>query len=266
MPLVQRYIEVDFTYAQGQFGSSGGNSYTARDLRMSARITTPGGWDVGNLELAIFGMKLSEMNQLTILPTGATAVGQNTIVVRAGDTPNPSSIAFTGTVSFAFADGSHQPDVCFRVNAIGAHVEKVMPTDPTSVQGTGDVGTIMGQIAQKIGRSLENSGVNTKLQNVYLPGSPLQQVDALAKAAGCLWTVEKDTLAIWPAGQARQGSPIQISKDTGMNGIPGFYGCRDHRHRVVPGRHQVWMCNQRTKWVSTGVWRSWYVHLYGTCT
>lgn len=189
---------------------------------MSARITTPGGWDVGNLQLAIFGMTLSHMNALTVLPTGATAVGQNIVVVRAGDTPNPQTVVFTGTISFAFADATSPPNTCFRVNATGGHVEKVMPTDPTSVQGTGDVATIMGQLAQKMGRSLENSGVNVKLQNIYLPGAPLQQVDALARAAGIMWTLEKDKLAIFPAGQPRQGDVVTISKDTGMVASPAF--------------------------------------------
>ena len=222
MSLVQRYIEADFNYAQGQFQGGGGNSYTARGLRMSARITTPGGWDAGNLSLSIFGMTESTMNQLTILPTEGTSVGQNTIVVRAGDTPNPQAIAFSGTVDFAYEDGTSQPQVCLRVQAHGGLVEKIMPTDPTSVQGTGDVDTIMGQIAQKMGRTLENTGVSTKLQNVYLPGSPLQQVEALARAAGCQWTLEKDVLAIWPTGKARQGSPIQINKTTGLVGYPAF--------------------------------------------
>lgn len=222
MAFTQKALAADFTYAQGNFGS-GGNSYSAPSgLRMSARITTPGGTDAGNLTLAIFGMTLSEMNRLTVLPFASTAVGQNTVVLRAGDAPDPQGVVFEGTVTLAYVDAKSQPDVCFRVEAIGAHVEKIKPAQPISVQGSADVATVMGSLAKQIGRSFENNGVSQKVQNLYLPGSARQQIEALARLAGVEWAIEKDTLAIWPPGQARQGDALTISPETGLVSYPAF--------------------------------------------
>lgn len=222
MSFTQKALAVDFSLSQGQF-KGGGNSYTAKGLRMSARITTPGGEDAGNLELAIFGMTLSEMNALTVLPTAATAVGQNTVTVRAGDGPNPSAVVFNGTIVLAYVDGSRQPDVCFHVVATGGQVEKIKPVPAVSLPGSQDVATLMGQLAQGIGRTLENNGVDSKVQNPNLPGSGLQQISALARHAGIEWTLEKDTVAIWKPGQARQGATVQISKRPAWWAIPPLH-------------------------------------------
>ena len=223
MSFTQKALAVDFQLAQGNFGSTGGNTYTAQGLRMSARITTPGGEDAGNLSLAIYGMTLSEMNALTVLPTGATAVGQNTVTVRAGDTTSCDAVVFNGTINFAYCDATKQPDVCFRVSAIGGHIERIKPVPAFSAPGSSDVGTVMGTLAKSIGRSFENNGISgMAVQNLNLPGTALQQITALAKMAGIEWTLEKDTLAAWKPGSARQGATTQISKDTGMVASPAF--------------------------------------------
>ena len=205
MSFTQKALAVDFSLAQGSF-QGGGNSYTAQNLRMSARITTPGGEDVGNLSLAIYGMTMSEMNQLTVLPTGATAVGQNTVTVRAGDTSSCDTVVFNGTINFAYCDATKQPDVCFRVQAIGGYVERIKPVPATSAPGASDVGKVMGQLAQTMGRTLENNGITgMQVQNLNLPGSALQQVTALAKMAGIEWTLERI--------RSRSGSQDRLAKE-----------------------------------------------------
>ena len=220
MAFTQKIIEVDFSLAKGQF-QGGEKSYTAKGLRMSARITTPGGDDVGNLALAIFGMTMSEMNQLTVLPQGLTSVGQNTVTVRAGDETGLSTV-FNGTIDFAYCDATRQPQICFKVAAHGAHLENIKPAAAISMPGSQDVATIMKTLAGNIGRSLENSGVDAKIQNPNLPGSTGQQIAALARAAGLMFTIEKDVVAIWKPGQVRQGAATMLSKDTGLFSYPAF--------------------------------------------
>lgn len=222
MSFTQKALAVGFSLAQGSF-SGGGNTHTVQGLRMSARITTPGGEDVGNLALSIWGMTMDDMNQLTVLPTGATAVGQNTITVRAGDASSCDTVVFNGTINFAYCDATKPPDVCFRVFAIGGHIERIKPAPAFSAPGSSDVGKVMETLAKSIGRSFENNGISGMMvQNLNLPGSTLQQITALAKMAGIEWTLEKDTLAAWKPGNPRQGATTTISKETGMVSSPAF--------------------------------------------
>ena len=98
-----------------------------------------------------------------------------------------------------------------------------MVSEPTSVKGSGDVATIAGQLAQKMGLAFENNNVNVKLSNVYVPSNYREQIRALAEHAGVQWTIDDGTLAIWPTGKSRQtvGTTL-LSKDTGMVGYPAF--------------------------------------------
>jgi len=221
MSFTKKALAASFSLSQGQF-QGGGNSTTITGLRMSARITTPGGEDAGNLELAIYGMSLSAMSKLTLLPFAMTAIGQNFITLMAGDAGSTLSTVFNGTINLAYVDATNQPQVCFRVFAIGGHLEKIKPVPAFSAPGTSDVADVMGQLAKTMGRTLENSGVDVKLQNVNLPGAALQQVAALARHAGVEWTLEDKVLAIWLPGQSRQGAPTIISPATGMVGYPAF--------------------------------------------
>ena len=221
MAFAKKRLSASFTLSNGIF-AGGGNSADITGLRMSARITTPGGDDVGNLALAIYGLPLSTMNQLTVLPSALTAVGQNTVVLSAGEEGGPMSIVFRGTIHFACVDAANQPDVCFRVMAIGGMLDRVKPVAAFSAPGSSDVADVMGQLAKTMNLTLENSGVNVKLQDVNLPGTAIQQVAALARHAGIEWTLDGQTLAIWPPGQSRQGAPTIISPATGMVGYPAF--------------------------------------------
>ena len=221
MTIPQNFIEVDFSLARGVF-SGGGNEYTARGLRMSARITTPGGDDGGNLELSIYGMTDSEMNQLTVLPFAMNAVGQNTIVVRAGNAPNPLAIAFEGSIDFAYCDATRQPAVCFKVAAHGAHLENIKPAAATSMPGSQDVAGLMGKLASNIGRTLESNGISMQIQSPNLPGTTGAQIAALARAMGLMHIIEQKIVAVWKPGQARQGGTVIISKETGLVSYPAI--------------------------------------------
>ncbi len=221
MAFAKKRLSASFSLSNGVF-AGGGNSADISGLRMSARITTPGGDDAGNLSLAIYGMTLSTMAQLTVLPFELTKIGQNTVVLSAGEEGGSMSVVFRGTINFACVDAANQPDVCFRVMAIAGLFDRVKPVSAFSAPGSSDVADVMGQLAKTMGLTLENSGVNVKLTDVNLPGTAIQQVAGLARHAGIEWTLDDQVLAIWPAGQPRQGAATIISPATGAVGYPAF--------------------------------------------
>ena len=221
MTFAQKTLAADFTLSKGVF-SGGGNSHTASDLRMSARIVAAGGDDVGTMELSIWGMALSDMQQLTVLPFLLTEVGDNTVTLKVGENGTADQAIFTGTIYTAFVDASSQPNVCFRVQVIAGHLEAVKPVPAISHPGTSSVSSVMGEIAKSMGRTLEDGGVNVQLSDVNLPGTAKQQASALARHAGIQWTLDQNVLAIYPPNQPRQGDAVMISPSTGLVGYPAF--------------------------------------------
>ena len=221
MAFTQKFIEVDFSLAQGLF-QGGGNSYTASGLRITAEIIKAGGVSMGGANLAIYGLPLSVMNQLSTYGMVLTLTGKNSVTVKAGDLGGALTTVFQGTIASASMDGQAQPEVAFRVEAYAGAYENAKPVQPTTQPGSQDVATLMGKIAQSAGLQFENNGVNVKIQNPYFPGTAVQQMHALAEAARIERVIDNGTLAIWPPGQSRQGGKTIISPQTGLVAYPLF--------------------------------------------
>jgi len=220
MTFVQREITVSFSMGSGNF-QGGGNTGTFSGLRVSARIDCPAGEVGQSASIAIWGMPLSAMNQLSIIGRSFGQVLNNTVTLTAGDAIAGLQLTFIGTVLSAYIDGNSQPQVCFRVEAKPSAQADAKNSPPTSVKGNADVTQIFQQLASKAGLQFENNGVSKKLRNPYLPGSIGNQIRDLARQAGIEHLIDKGKLAIWNPEQGRAGS-VTLSPQTGLVGYPAF--------------------------------------------
>ncbi|MCJ2068151.1 hypothetical protein MKK75_04885 [Methylobacterium sp. J-030] len=221
MTFARKNIDVQFSLSLGEF-EGGGNTAYLTGHRVSVAIEQPGSPDMARAGIGIFGLSLSTMNQLTTLPSDLTTVGKNNVSVFAHEEGLAPSLVFQGTIMSAYVDARAQPEVGFRVEALAGLLAAVKPAMPTSVRGSADVAQTFEQIVKQSGFRFENSGVNCRVQNPYLWGSARQQMHRLAKAAGIQWVIDRDVVAIWPKGKARQDDAIKISTATGMRGYPAF--------------------------------------------
>lgn len=224
MALVQRALGAKISLASGTF-TEGGNEVTLpAGLRMSANLTNAGGLSDGTLDLTIYGMTRSLMNQLSTLGMQINLVPKNAITLTAGSGGNMST-AFNGYIISAFADFNASPEVAFHINAHTLGAFAAAPADASSFQGTADVATIMSGFATKMGLRFENSGVTTKLSNPYFSGSLRDQARACVKAANISWNNgELGLMAIWPKGKSRGGQvPLIAPPPRGsMIGYPTY--------------------------------------------
>lgn len=238
MALAQRIISVTFKLTPGgrvqKFAESGGDSVTIQaasgvgsgGLRISAKclkMATPG---LGMLEMAINGMTLSLMNQLATLGIRYQQVAGNTVTLKAGIAGGgaPATV-FIGTVLQAWPDFSRMPDVPILVTAQAMGDQSVVAMPPTSSKGTADAAQLIEAIvAQMPGYTFENNGVSVKLSNPYFYGSPRTQIQAIATAAGCDWSVDNNTVILTPKGKARKGDAVLIAPppDGEMINYPTF--------------------------------------------
>ncbi|MCJ2087140.1 hypothetical protein MKK88_14260 [Methylobacterium sp. E-005] len=221
MTFAKKYIDVKIQLEKGDF-PGGGNSLTLKGHRVEAAIEQNGSPDTGKATVSIYGLSLSVMNSLTVLPQNMTAIGQNTVTIMPYEEGSAPSIAYKGTIFQAFPDLRSQPTAAFRIDALTALYQAVQTAKPTTAPGSSDVATLMEQLAGMAQLTLENNDVNCKVRNVYLPSSPRQQIKQLADAAGINWVIENDTLAIWPRNGSRKGNAVKISSSTGMVGYPTY--------------------------------------------
>jgi hypothetical protein len=178
--------------------------------------------DMGRAEIAIWGMPLSLMNQLTTLGNDINSAGKNFITIIAYEEGQVPQSVFKGTILVAFADLGSQPQSCFRVSALVGYYEQLMNAEPTSAPGSQDVAQLFKQIAGKAGLQFEDGGVNVKVMNPYLWQSPRIQMKMLGQMAGVSWDIDRGILSIWQSPQARPGAPVEISPTSGMVNYPRF--------------------------------------------
>lgn len=224
MAFSSRRISLKFELGRGDFGENGFDTVMLDDLRCSVTIIRSG-IGFASAEIQIYGMKLDLMNQLTVLNQLRFAdYRRNQVTIFAGDSKSGMAMAFGGTIREAWVDARQAPDVSFFVAADSAMFELTRPVAPISFKGTVDAALIASGIAQSMGLSLENNGVNAQLSNPYLPGSPKQQIDALCRAIDCVCDIDdgRQLLAIWPKSGHRNTQAIVVSPDTGLVGYPSF--------------------------------------------
>lgn len=257
MSYVRRAINVTITLGTGQFGDTLGNTVTLTGLRVLASIAAAGGDAQGQLQLRIYGLPISMINQLTTIGPIATQIrSKNTVLVAAGDVGSALTTVFEGTIDTAYGDFQGAPDVALNINALSALAAAVKPVGANSWKGSVDVAVIMETLADTMGFVFENNGVTAQLSNPYFPGTALAQVKACAKAANIRYSTDLGTLAIWPKNGFREGDIPIISKETGMVGYPLFSSNGMSVHSIfipnIKGGSKVTV--QSTLSVANGTW------------
>ncbi len=225
MSFVERMIGLRFELGTGAFGEDGSNVVEFAGLRCSANIDKAGGVFMTKLDLRVWGLPLDVMAKLTVLNQLAyTSARLNTVTVSAGDKESGMSVCFVGIISEAWADMRSAPEGVLHLAANTGLLDKVRPVPAISFNGTIDAVTVLRNVCAQMAPplSVENNGVTAQLSNTYLPGTAMDQLQAVCRQCDFEYIVENDTLAIWPKGGSRDGLVPLISADTGMVGYPEF--------------------------------------------
>jgi hypothetical protein len=212
----------------GVFAVSGTNTLKLSGLRASALVTKAGGVSQGGLQLRLWGMTLSNMNELTTLGMTITVdrlVLNNQVILEAGDDDAGMSVVHHGTVYNAWTDFTGMPEVAFHVTSNAGLYEAARAVPPTGYAGMVDVSTVLAGIASLAGWGFQNNGVDVKIENTYHPGTAWDQMQQIVEHAN-INALRDDgappTLIIWPKGGTRFGEVPLVSPDTGMIGYPAY--------------------------------------------
>jgi hypothetical protein len=224
VPYIQRKIDVTFALGTGQFGEDGSNTVTLRGHRCYVTVSKAATGSPETASVRIWGMSFSLMLQLSAYGVTHYAQRKNQVLIEAGDDVSGMTMVFGGVMQNAYFDGNSQPDVAFQVQANSTDYVALKPAPPISIAGSVDVATVMKGLADQMGLTFENHGVDTKLRDVYYPGTAYQQARRIAEHSGIGWSgIESGTMAIWPRGQGRDTGTIALfSPESGMKDYPTF--------------------------------------------
>lgn len=228
--LVQRIIVLTIKLGTGAFGDTGNNTLVLGSItdpmlcpRCSVHVELAVAPYPGQAIITVYGLTIDHINQLTV--AGLLYDGRKNIIqVQAGDTQNGVSVVYTGEIWQAYPKAS-QPNMAFVILCNPANSIQLTPVTPTSFKGAIDGATVLQQIAQKAGMTLENnSKVSAILSNPYFANSAWEQFKACVEAMGCTATFDpvKNVLAVWPKTGNRGSGNFVVSPATGMIDYPEF--------------------------------------------
>lgn len=222
MSYARRRIDLKFQLGKGNFGDSGFDTVDLTGLRVSAHISKAGGVSLSSLDMRVYGMSLSTMNQLSTLGKPLVDGRNNTVTLSAGDDESGMAVVFTGTIQQAWSDMTNAPEGSLTVSAFSGILDALKPLPPSSFKGQADASVIVAGLASQMGYNFENGGVTVQLANPYYPGTGRQQLESVARAGPFNFFIDDttNTLAIWPIGGVRGAQVPLISPETGLIGYP----------------------------------------------
>lgn len=201
------------------FEGTNSNQLVVSGLRASATIKGAGLPAFPEAEIAVYGLKQTDMNALTSLAFQPLAMSRNSVLVQA-DSGDGFSSVFAGQIITGGPDYSGIPSVPLRIQARVLGFESLNPATPTSYTGNVSVANIVSTMASKLGYVLENNGVTASLNNPYFSGTLVDQLRAVKQAAGIQMFVEGNVIAICPPGVPRNQQTFVLSPQSGLVGYP----------------------------------------------
>lgn len=215
----RRYIDITLS------GKGSPVTFNARGkyaLRVFARIQKAGAIQGSIAQIAIHGLNMDHINQLSTYGTYYHPNNDYQIEVSAGDDKNGMSTVFSGVITQAWADMRAMPNCPFYIVATGIGGASVYKVAPTSMEGPTQVSTILEQLAQKAKVKWEDNGIKCVINDPYFWGSPWKQIQEVLQAAGINGVIDDGTLAAWNQDGHRQGNVIEIAPNRGLRDYPSF--------------------------------------------
>jgi len=207
-----------------QFTKETGEVLNLKGLRCFATITNPGGESAfGQLQLRVYGMTLAQMNEFSSDGSNMVAVQNQSVTVIAGNEGSALEQVFNGTIISSYIDFSSPPEIAYVCSAIAGYYSKAAPSAANTYQGAQNAEDIIANLAQSIGYAFENNKAHAIIQNQYVSGSIIDQIQQIARSASFPLCIENKTVSIWPNDGTRDEVLVDISADTGMVGYPSYW-------------------------------------------
>jgi hypothetical protein len=238
MSFTKRHLQYIIELNQGSFSlpgnaqeafDNGSNTLNIHDIRSVASIqTAQGGLSpfVGRGLFQLFGMKPADMAKLSTLGMDITRINKNKVSVFAYDDGGFANAAqvFAGTIQQARLNYNAMPDVLLELDCYGAADQQTQAIPGTSVQGSGDVATMLQGICAACDPPVTfvNKGISAQLSNPAYAGSPEQQIRSICMDSGTSYTLQGGTLTVWDGNSNIDGVTIDTGPSLGMVGYPEY--------------------------------------------
>lgn len=196
--------------------------YTFSEGSMDIVIRKCGGGDLGEANIAIYGLSTETMKQLVWTNYRQLFQSWNQVIVQAGDIDSSDSELsqiYYGDIMEARADLNGARPVLLLTARTGAYIS-IKPESPLAINGSAPVADIVSKIAKENGLGFENNGVTESIRDCVLNGSPLAKMQSAAEHVKAYVYIDNGVAFLSPLSKERKNTAILINKETGLIGYP----------------------------------------------
>lgn len=216
MSFNKKRLRIVFTLANNaQFEGTNSNVLMLEGFRCRVRVKSAGAAVAPSADIAVYGVKQSDMNALTMLAWRPLSIQPNFVRVQANDGRGFVDV-FAGDIVSAGPDYTQAPDVFLSVQAVTGYFLRLQPAAPSSYTGSVSVAEVVEDLALAMGLVPETNGVDIRIQSPYLPNTLGEQLRTFCEQAGVDLYLDGDVIAITPRGQPRQGQQVELNRQSGL--------------------------------------------------
>ena len=231
MAFLQRIIEITINpvVLKNSGGFVYGDPIVLKGYKMSCDIHFAGFVTQGQCILHIYNAKKDVIDLLTAIGPINSQNRFHKISISVGSVDASGNIsnlvlAYQGQINEAWGIYLHAPTPVLTITSVCSWDAAVKPVEPTQTNVTGDLATVLKDIANNIGLDFKNINVNKTCYEIYETKDSLTKIRNLAISYGIQFSIENNTLIIFNnlGDRTEDGQEPVISKDTGLTEYPVF--------------------------------------------
>lgn len=206
MSFIQRQLQFTFSGAQsGTLSVSG--------LRATTSIQAYQGRLGVSAQVRIWGLTLAQMNNYSSRVSAGVGVDDYSLAIEAGDVGSNLHKAIDGYIWRSYIDLEAAPESAFVVTVAGMIYSAAQPMSAQSWAGAQNAEDLIASVCAFAGLTLRNNGAHAVLRNMTTSGSPIDQIEDIAKAAKFSLYIEGSNVSIWPSANPRDQIVIDSLPD-----------------------------------------------------
>jgi hypothetical protein len=218
----EKLIRVTFILASkgATFPGTQSNQLVIQGLRTSAKVTTVNRQSTLSA-LSIWGMRMEDMNALTVAWSAPGSLTlNNSLIIEAG-TRDKFSEVFRGTIFEAQPNYDSAPEVTFDAQAMGGYFAAIDVFPDTSWSGSVSIVDMARKILAGTTFNVVDGGAEGTLTNPKFTGSRWQQLGIACESTQTDWYVVGNDVVLCPFNKPKTDVPaLVLSPNTGLIGYP----------------------------------------------
>lgn len=217
--LYTRQLQCKFILQSGEF-EQGNNTKIVNNLTINATIhKTLNSNFTQEAHIIVYGMNKSDIAALSTLGYAPLIYEANKIEVYAQYEGEAPALAFSGYIVKAWAEFANPSRPMF-FECQATYQQSINSAQPFNSMGSVSTSDAFSNLANSLGLSFQNNGVTGQLNNIILTGSPIAQLQQLAKQCEVTCVVDNNVVKIAPQGQALSNQILNINSESGLISYP----------------------------------------------